>query len=179
MEFSFSEPPVIQHFIELIRACVCTTSIGVSINEDVDGHFRPERGLQQGCSLSPYVFIIYIKDLSSLLCQGENKGVFRGMKLNSSACTVLHLMFADDLMIFGEASAINPDDKTDPRYLLQLVREGDQLSKSSIFYTNNLSNSVKSEFAGIFGVQFMQHDERYLEAPLFTTRKPVSSTSTS
>ena len=35
-----------RHFIELIRACVCTTNIGVNINGDVDGEFFLERGLQ-------------------------------------------------------------------------------------------------------------------------------------
>jgi len=34
------------YFIEMIRACVYPTSIGVSINEDVDGRVCPEKELR-------------------------------------------------------------------------------------------------------------------------------------
>ena len=37
------------------------------------------------------------------LCEGENKGVFGGVKkVNHSVPSVSHLIFAYDLMIFGE-----------------------------------------------------------------------------
>jgi len=51
--------------------------------------------------MSPYLFIICMEVLFSVLCEGENKGVFGGVKVNHSVPSVSHLIFAYDLMIFG------------------------------------------------------------------------------
>ena len=47
--------------------------------------------------------------------------------------------------------------------------------KSSMFFTNNLSISVKIELAGVFGVQLMSEHEHCVSPPLFAARKPISS----
>ena len=64
-----------------LKACVCTSWIEVSINGEVEGFFFPERGLRQGCPMSPYLFIICMEVLFSVLCEGENKRVFGGVKV--------------------------------------------------------------------------------------------------
>ena len=99
--------------------------------------------------------------LSSLFCEGENKGVFRCTKLNHSVPTISHLISADDFMIFGEATATNLETM---KQILDIYSSRSGLvinySKFSIFFTYNLLNSVKNELAGILEVQFMQQDER-------------------
>ena len=45
--------------------------------------------------------------LSSLLCEVENKGVFKGLTINQSVPSVSHLLFADVLMIYREATIGN------------------------------------------------------------------------
>lgn len=53
--------------IQWIRLCVTTASFSVQVNGELAGFFKSERGLRQGCSLSPYLFVICINVLSQML----------------------------------------------------------------------------------------------------------------
>ncbi|KAI0515995.1 hypothetical protein KFK09_008666 [Dendrobium nobile] len=58
-------------------------------------------GLRQGCPLSPYLFCIVMDAFSNLLeCRG-----FRGISFDSQSLS--HLLYADDVLIFGEATREN------------------------------------------------------------------------
>ncbi|XP_024013471.1 uncharacterized protein LOC112087777 [Eutrema salsugineum] len=46
-------------YIHWIRLCVSTASFSVQVNGELAGYFGSSRGLRQGCSLSPYLFVIY------------------------------------------------------------------------------------------------------------------------
>jgi len=99
------------------------------LNGEVDGFFHPERGLRQGCLLSPYLFILYTKVLSSLFSASERRGEFRGMKINHVAPSISHLI------IFGEASPHNLESvkailDTYSRWSGQVIN----VSKSSIHF---------------------------------------------
>ena len=84
------------------------------------------------------------------ICEGESIGVFKGMKINHSAPSVSHLMFADDLIIFDKASTPNLEKAKhildiDSSWLGQVIN----YARSSIFFINNLSDIVKKDLAGV------------------------------
>lgn len=62
-------------------------------------NFRPERGLRQGDSLSPYLFLICAKRFLPLLNHAEEEGRIAGVKICRNAPSVSHLLFADDSLI--------------------------------------------------------------------------------
>lgn len=56
-----------EKFIHWITLCISTASFSVQINGELAGYFQSSRGLRQGCSLSPYLFVICMNVLSKMI----------------------------------------------------------------------------------------------------------------
>lgn len=90
-----------QQFIHWIALCITTPSFSVQVNGELSGYFQSSRGLRQGCSLSPYLFIIVIDILSKLLDTAASVKGF-GYQPRCKNLGLTHLMFADDLMVMTD-----------------------------------------------------------------------------
>lgn len=64
----------------------------------------PTRGLRQGDPLSPYLFLLCVEGLSSLLEKAREKKELKGVSMARGGTNITHLLFADDYLIFGKAS---------------------------------------------------------------------------
>lgn len=53
-----------EEFVHWISLCITSASFLVQVNGELAGYFRSARGLRQGCSLSPYLFVICMNVLS-------------------------------------------------------------------------------------------------------------------
>ena len=54
-------------FVTWIMSCIDTAAFSVSINGELKGFFGSRRGIRQGCSMSPYLYVIISNVLSNLL----------------------------------------------------------------------------------------------------------------
>ena len=70
-----------------------------TVKVNINGHFTNEiqiqRGIKQGCVLSPLLFILYISDIARIIEKDE-----AGIKL--SGLTISGIFFVDDLVIIGK-----------------------------------------------------------------------------
>lgn len=87
--------------------CVSTVSYSYLINETAHGSVKSQRGIRQGDPLSPYLFILCGEVLSGLCTKAEKDGTLHGIKVARGCPRVNHLIFADDTMIFCQASEKN------------------------------------------------------------------------
>lgn len=92
-----------ERFIHWIKLCVTTTSFSVQVNEELVGFFRSERGLRQGCSLSPYLFVISMNVLFRMLDKAATEHKI-GYHPNCKNVKLTHLCFADDLLVFSDGT---------------------------------------------------------------------------
>ena len=92
-----------EKFISLIRLCISTASFSVQVNGDLAGHFQSSRGLRQGCSLFPYLFVLCMNVLSKKIDRAAQENVFK-YHPRCKPLALTHLCFTDDLMVFVEGS---------------------------------------------------------------------------
>jgi hypothetical protein len=83
-------------------SCVSSANFAVLINGEASGFFKSERGLRQGCPLSPYLFILIMEGLSLLLNQKLSEKLISGIKV-SKFVKLLHLLFVDDVLLLSKA----------------------------------------------------------------------------
>lgn len=76
----------------------------VIINGESFGFFKSTRGLRQGDSLSPALIIIGAEVLSTALNRLIEQPTYLGFKTPPGCPLVSHLAFADDVLIFANAS---------------------------------------------------------------------------
>ena len=94
-------------FVEWIRKCITTPWYSISINGGLEGYFKGGKGIRQGDPLFPYIFVIVMNVLSSLLDAAAAQGVFK-FHPKCKRINLTHLSFADDLLIFtkGELESV-------------------------------------------------------------------------
>ncbi|CAN0907022.1 LINE-1 retrotransposable element ORF2 protein [Linum grandiflorum] len=133
-----------------IRACVRTVSFSVLLNGSPTDVFHPPRGIRQGDPISPFLFIILTNTLSHLIQKGMEGGSLKGLRLNARCPTLTHVLFADDTILFGEASV------AEARNIISTMEQYGRLTgqeinfhKSRVTFSRNtplaLQNIVRTE----------------------------------
>ncbi|XP_039020242.1 uncharacterized protein LOC120152010 [Hibiscus syriacus] len=92
-----------EKFIGWIGACFSKPSYSIMFNGSLVGYFRGGRSVRQGDPLSPYLFVLAMNVLSNLLNVAALRGIFK-FHPKCKRIGLTHLCFADDLLIFCEAS---------------------------------------------------------------------------
>ncbi|XP_024171787.1 uncharacterized protein LOC112177760 [Rosa chinensis] len=178
-------PPLFfQHYWETIgedvTEAVCNFLHSVQYSFLVRGRPRglvtPSRGLRQGDPLSPYLFLLGAEGFSALLQQKQAAGLLPGIEVCNEAPSVNHLLFADDSMLYGQASLedcfqILEVFETYGRASGQVVN----FNKSSVVFSKNVSECMQDEVASLLGVEIVDSHEKYLGLPTYVGRKKTAT----
>uniref|UniRef100_A0A803NGJ4 Reverse transcriptase domain-containing protein n=1 Tax=Cannabis sativa TaxID=3483 RepID=A0A803NGJ4_CANSA len=158
-------------WIETIHNCLNSTSFSFMLNGEAVGNVQPTRGLRQGDPLSPYLFLICSEGLSRLLQYEESLGNLKGLRLTRHSPSISHLLFADDSLLFCEATQSSASALK--RILDIYHRASDQLlnnNKSVMSFSPNTTQAAKDLFHHILGMPIAECHERYLGLPAYASR---------
>ena len=158
-------------FISWISLCVTSASFSVQVNGELAGYFQSKRGLRQGCSLSPYLFVICMNVLSKMLDEAAHGGQI-GFHPKCKNIDLTHLCFADDLMVFADGT------RNSIEGILRVFDAFDRMSglkismeKSTLFMAGNMQK--REEILRDFQFATGSLPVRYLGLPLLTKRMIV------
>ncbi|KAA3462609.1 reverse transcriptase [Gossypium australe] len=154
----------------MVLKCVSSVSYSVVFNGIVSESFLPTRGLRQGDTLSPFLFLFCGEGLSSLLRLAKASNILKGVKASRSGPAISHLLFADECILFAEAT------ERGAMSLKQILMEYGANSgqcvnydKSSVFFSTN--TQVRERLV----VRRSNDIERYLGLPSMVGRRKHSS----
>lgn len=154
-----------------IMACVKSAKFSVVVNGRGDGFLTPQCGLRQGCSLSPYLFILGMDLLSRSLQAKVDGGLIKGIRLAPTSPPLTNCLYADDLLIFGQASCV------EAQHIMSTIKDFMDVSsqrvgpaKSSVWFSNSTDLVRKSMVAYILQVPLEADPGQYLGAPVTCTR---------
>ena len=88
---------------KLIMSCVSSSTISVLINGFPTAPFSPSRGIRQADLISLYLFILCMEALSRKIELVVEWGQWKPFSLKGNKASISHLMFTDDLLLFGVA----------------------------------------------------------------------------
>ncbi|KAK2657031.1 hypothetical protein Ddye_010083 [Dipteronia dyeriana] len=96
-----------KRWINLVLRCISSISYSLKLNGEACGNIVPTRGLRQGDSLSPYLFLIYVEGLSCLIRNAQTLGHLNGFKCSVKWPVISHLFFIDNSLMFTRTNDTN------------------------------------------------------------------------
>lgn len=90
-------------WIKWIAKCLSTARFSILINGSPEGYFNSNCGLREGDPLLPFLFILAIEAITTEMERVVSNKNFDLIKQKED-CEISHLIFVDDLLIFGKAN---------------------------------------------------------------------------
>jgi hypothetical protein len=155
-----------ERWCSLIMKCVTSVSFAVRVNGALSPSFKPTRGIRQGDPISPYLFLLCAEGLTCMLKTIGPQFIAKGVRVGQYAPWISHLLFADDCLIFTQATRRGADRVAEildmyNRGSGQLVNKG----KSAIYFSDNCNQDVKQVVHEGLQIPTEALGEKYLGLP--------------
>ena len=150
-------------WVTWIMQCVAGPSMSVLWNGEQTKAFKPARGLRQGDPLSPYLFVLCMERLCHLIEEEVGKKAWKPISISRGGPKLSHICFADDLILFAEASVrqIRVIRRVLERFCLASGQKV-SLEKSKIFFSRNVSRDLSKSISDESGIQSTMDLGKYL-----------------
>ncbi|GJZ99827.1 putative RNA-directed DNA polymerase, eukaryota, reverse transcriptase zinc-binding domain protein [Tanacetum coccineum] len=149
-----------------IKGCLQNGRSSILVNGSPTDEFELFRGLRQGDPMSPFLFILAMEGLHSLMCKAETIGLFKGVSIGNNNLCISHLMYADDVIIFGDWSLVNANNLISIlRCFYLILGLKINVQKSNVFGVG-VTDAEVSHMAHIIGCEAAKFLFKYLGIPV-------------
>lgn len=146
--------------------CITTVTYRILVNGALSDLVIPTCGIRQGDPLSPYLFVLCMDKFLRLIDDYMAKKLWKLVRASRSGLLISHLFFADDLILFAEASI---NQMILVKQCLDLFCEwsGQKVNfdKSKLFCSMNIPTALAYELTLICGSALVTDLGSYLGVP--------------
>lgn len=89
----------------VIMHAITSLETNIKWNGVRSNFFRPRWGILQGDPISHNMFMLCVDKLSHIISNAVDREEWKAIKVGRDGPVVFYLMFLDDLLLFGEATA--------------------------------------------------------------------------
>jgi hypothetical protein len=160
-----------RNIVDLIWSCISTSKMRVLWNGEALEEFSPSRGIRQGDPLSPYLFVLCIERLFQSINLAVSQEKLSPIRLSRGGPMLSHLAYADDLMLFGEATVSQAQNIKD--ILDTFCKSSSQKvspEKTKFFFSKNVGWHVRQEVSEKCGFGWTDNLGKYLGVPILHNR---------
>lgn len=138
----------------------------VLMNGVASSYILPSRGLRQGDPLSPYLFLLCSEGFTALIQKAAQANCLHGVRISRGAPMITHLLFADDRLLFCNASIEECQIIKEILYIYEKA-SGQKVNcdKTSIFFSKNTSMERMAEIKVFLNATSLVPFEKYLGLP--------------
>ncbi|KAA3473450.1 LINE-1 reverse transcriptase isogeny [Gossypium australe] len=149
----------------VIMTAISSSTMQVLWNGVPTQKFKLNRGIRQGCPLSPYLFVLCMEWLGHFIHSRVEVGTWDPIRLSHSGPSVSHLFFVDDLprstkLVYWKAFSLS-------FVKFQNIKS---VLGSNIFFSKNTGADTRNQISQLFGFQEVQNLGMYLGVPLLHDR---------
>ena len=83
--------------------CITNVSFAVLINGVATSFFQIQRGMWQGCPLSPLLFLLAMEGLIQMISHARRRGEIKWIEVVVNLF-ITHLLFVDNIILFSSGS---------------------------------------------------------------------------
>lgn len=147
--------------------CVKSILFSILINEEPKGFFfHPSKGLRQGDPFSPYLFLLCMEGLISMLTRAKTTKQISGVFICRGAPCITHLLFVDNNMLYFKANA------TENRVIMDILTRYELASgkkvnkdKTSMHFSRSMPVGTKQQIKDMWGMTSETEHATYLGLP--------------
>lgn len=153
-------------WIKWMKECLSSAYVSVLVNGSPTGEFVLEKGLRQGDPLSPFLFVLAVEGLNLVFKRAQEHGTIKGVSVAANGPTLTHLQFADDTIVFCNASL---EEFLNVKRLLSFFEAVSGLKinfHKSVVSGQGLSQGELAVFANCLGCKTQALPMKYLGLPL-------------
>lgn len=150
---------------------VSTNTFSIIWNGERLPFFSPLRGIRQGDPLSSYLFILCLDKLGHMIDDEVRRNRWNPLKFTQRGPYLSHLCFADDLVLFVEAS------EQELYVMMEVLNnfceassEKINLTKSKLLVSSNIDHHQALALSNHCGISLTTDFGKYLGAPMIHGR---------
>ena len=160
-----------QLMVDVVMNCIESAKLNILWNGEPMEAFQPSRGIRQGDPLSPYLYVLCMERLSHLIDREVQLGSWKPVRASRNGPPISNLAFADDLILFSEASVEQAEIMMNCLSTFCGVSGSKvNVDKSKVFFSANTHMDIQDAVSRTLGMEVTLDLREYLGVPTINGR---------